>query len=318
MKYLKVRKVVLICVALALTCVLYVFQIPTNALSDTGEQKETTAQVQNENPPTIIGPNAYELVVDEEFSLRNLKLRAYDSKKQPLLLDVIENDVNSKIPGNYKVVLEAKNKSGKISRKTIDVIVKAKEVEEKYDHAKPEPVQQEEIPVEFAQETITPVQPPLDRTNLYVRGWKIEAPDMNVSDDTVRKYVNEIMQLPNQYNNSSLHTITIDLSIAYPYLGMGYSDGRIWLNGQNHYPTTVLHEATHIYDFGTNLSQTAEFQQIFNQEKGSLPVRYSGNMNDNAYEWLANAVVYYYNDPQTLASNAPLTHQYVYRNLIAS
>ncbi|TDW20562.1 hypothetical protein EDD63_11228 [Breznakia blatticola] len=317
MKYLKVKNVLLICVALVLTCVLYVFQMPTNALSDTSEQKESTAQVHDENPPTIIGPNAYELVVDEEFSLRNLKLRAYDSKKQPLLLDVIENDVNTSVPGNYKVIVEAKNKSGKISRKTIEIIVKAKEVEEKHDHAKPEPVQQE-IPVEIAQETLTPVQPPLDRTNLYVRGWKIEAPDMNVSDDTVRKYVNEIMQLPNQYNNSSLHTITIDLSIAYPYLGMGYSDGRIWLNGQNHYPTTVLHEATHIYDFGTNLSQTAEFQQIFNQEKGSLPVRYSGNMNDNAYEWLANAVVYYYNDPQTLASNAPLTHQYVYRNLIAS
>ncbi len=307
MKIWKRKKIVITCLLLLSALIgLYAFTNMTEANNAEIAKQVEQKKAEKESPPVIKGLSRYELTVGEDFELRKLNLHAYDYKKNTLLVDVISSNVNPNTVGNYKVVVEAKSASGKTSRKHIDIIVKAKEEEQpQVEERAPEPVQPEPV------KQIAPMQTALDRTNLYVRGWRIEAPDANVSDDTLRKYMQELSSLPIQYNTSHLHTITIDLSKPYPYLGMGYSDGRMWLNGQDYYRTTVLHEATHIYDFNKNLSQTAEFQNIFHSEKGSMPATYTSNMNDNAYEWLANAVVFYTYEPQTLANRAPLTFQFV-------
>ncbi|MDH6366598.1 MULTISPECIES: hypothetical protein [unclassified Breznakia] len=250
-----------------------------------------------------------ELEVGDTFSIEQLEISAYDVVDGKLNYDIIENDVNTEVTGEYTIVIEARDVNQKSSRKQIHVHVHEKEI-----IMQPQAQVQSIAPSEpLASQS--PSMPSLDRSNLHVRGWKIVA-GSNVSDDVIRSYVNELESLPVTYNQYNLHTILIDTSKPYPYLGMAYSDGRLWLNGAAYYATTALHEATHAYDFYSAISRTPEFEAIYVSEKGKLPVKYSANMNDNTYEWLANAVVFYYYDKQTLLSNAPQTYTYIEQRVL--
>lgn len=284
-----------------------------NEMAYADEIVEVLVDVEDSHAPVIeANTELVELTEGDAFSIESLEIKAYDVIDGELAYNITENTVDTSVVGEQKIVIEAVDVNGNTSRKIIQVHVKEEEVVQ--------PVQQSnvqsanEVPVQNLA-SAQPALPALDRNNLTVRGWTIVA-GANVSDDVIRAYMSELNNLPGKYNASALHTITIDTSMPYPYLGMAYSDGRMWLNGASYYATTALHEATHAYDFAARASLNGEFQGIFQRERGRLPIKFSSNMNDNAYEWLANAVVFYYYDQGTLAASAPETYAYVANNVL--
>ncbi|OCN05477.1 hypothetical protein A4S06_08475 [Erysipelotrichaceae bacterium MTC7] len=255
----------------------------------------------------IIKAKDIELHVGDTFDIHALEADAYDIIDGSLTIEVVKNDVDTATAGTYEVILEATDANHNTSRKVATVTVIEEEEQEQ------EQVEQV-VQTTRTTNTTTPTYtaptptPALDRNNLSVRGWKVVV-GSDVSDGVIRSYMSELQNLPAKFNNSNLHTIMIDNSFAYPYLGMAYSDGRLWLNGSAYYATTALHEMTHMYDYANNAS--AGLEAIFQAEKNNLPAKFSGNMRDNRYEWLANLVVYYYYDQATLRAAAPQSFAYI-------
>ncbi|MDF9824406.1 hypothetical protein M2475_000696 [Breznakia sp. PF5-3] len=268
-------------------------QIAENVYIVDVEMKDTKA-------PIIKGSNVT-IAQDGDFDISALKIHAYDVVDGDLDYEVVENPVDTSTAGTYKVVVEAKDANGLKTRKSFTVTVET--VNDAGGYVED---------TSYQEYTYTPqVVQALDRSNLNVRGWKVVANDSRVSDDVIRSYMNELQNLPGQYNTSHFTTIYIDLSLSYPYLGMAYGDGKIVLNGSGYYATTLLHEATHTYDFARGFSSDSRLQAARNAELGRLPAKFSGNINDDAYEWVANIVVYYYYDPATLRANAPKSYAFV-------
>ncbi|TDW14550.1 hypothetical protein EDD63_14019 [Breznakia blatticola] len=258
----------------------------------------------------VIKANDLTLSVGDTFTTDDLEASAYDVVDGDLPIEYVKNDVDSTKAGTYEVIMEATDANHNTSRKSVQVVVN--EVEQTTEEQSGYTGYSEPTNTVSTPAAPTYTTPALDRNNLYVRGWKIVVGN-DVSDGVIRSYMSELQGLPAIFNNSNLHTITIDNSLSYPYLGMAYSDGRLWLNGSAYYSTTALHEMTHMYDYATNASGNLE--GIFQAEKNNLPAKFSGNMRDNRYEWLANLVVYYYYDQGTLRAAAPHSYNYV-RNLL--
>ncbi|MDH6367270.1 MULTISPECIES: hypothetical protein [unclassified Breznakia] len=258
----------------------------------------------------VIKANDLTLSVGDTFTTDDLEASAYDVVDGDLPIEYVKNDVDSTKAGTYEVIMEATDANHNTSRKSVQVVVN--EVEQTTEEQSGYTGYSEPTNTVSTPASPTYTTPALDRNNLYVRGWKIVVGN-DVSDGVIRSYMSELQGLPAIFNNSNLHTITIDNSLSYPYLGMAYSDGRLWLNGSAYYATTALHEMTHMYDYANNASGNLE--GIFQAEKNNLPAKFSGNMRDNRYEWLANLVVYYYYDQGTLRAAAPQSYNYV-RNLL--
>ena len=251
-------------------------------------------------PPIIEGKNII-LETGSEFHIEALEIHAYDVVDGDLKYEIKENPVDTTKNDEYRVVVQAVDRNQLKTQKTFTVGVEA-------------PIQEQIVQNETWDYEVDDTQvwgQTIDRNALYVRGWKIIASDNRVSDATIQAYMNELANLPSMYNTSHFSTVTIDLSLPYPYLGMAYSDGRLWLNGQAYYATTALHEATHAYDYTMGFANDPELIAIFNAEKNNIPAKFSGNMRDDTYEWVANIVVYYYYDPATLRAYAPRSYAYV-------
>lgn len=259
----------------------------------------------------LIDGNDIHMEQGKPFEVKDLHIHAYDVVDGDLNYSVISNKVDTATPGTYPVVIEAIDHNGLATTRTFQITVDEPVVNEV--------VEEPYVNTSYTSTNYEYVAPapiaPLDRNNLSVRGWKIIANDGRVSDDTIRSYMSELEGLPWQYTTAHFHTVYIDMTLSYPYLGMAYSDGRIYLNGSGYYATILLHEATHTYDFANHFSGDARLIAARNAELGKLPAKFSGNINDDAYEWVANLVVYYYYDPYTLQVNAPMSYDFV-RNVI--
>lgn len=274
--------------------------------------------------PIIEGKDV-EIKKNDNFNIDTLEIHAYDKVDGDLDFEVKENTVDTSKPGEYKVVVQVSDLNSLKTQKTFKVKVNESDSQNQdgqsdgtteYTAGNGDNTNYTGYTGEQTTSITTQSQvQALDRNNLYVRGWKIIANDSRVSDATIQAYMNELANLPAAYNTTQFTTVTIDMSLPYPYLGMAYSDGRIWLNGQDYYATTALHEATHTYDYTMGFANDPELVSIFNAEKNNLPLQYSGNMRDDTYEWVANIVVFYYYDPGTLKANAPRSYEYV-QNII--
>lgn len=277
---------------------------------------EVNVILNDTTPPVIEGKDAT-IATGGEFNVDVLEIHAYDVIDGDLGYEVIENNVDTSAVGEYKVVVTTTDLNGLKTQKSFTVTVEDSSSQDQvvqgggsetlgygYDYTY------------SGYQSAAATTQALDRNNLYVRGWKIIATDSRVSDATIQAYMNELANLPAIYNTSHFSTVTIDLSLPYPYLGMAYSDGRLWLQGQGYYSTTVLHEATHAYDYTMGFANDPELVSIFNAEKNNIPAKFSGNMRDDAYEWVSNIVVYYYYDPATLKANAPRSYDYVVNKIL--
>jgi len=263
-------------------------------------------KMNDEKPPVIEG-NDLTIAVNSEFNIDDLNLHAYDVVDGDLAYEIKDNSVDTSVAGEYKIVVYAVDANGLKSQKTFTVKVNDVQADEIQSNGNNYIESYNESQNSEVYATI----PALDRDNLYVRGWKIVANDSRVSDDTIRSYMNELASLPGMYSTAQFNVVNIDLSLSYPYLGMAYSDGRLWLNGEAYYATTVLHEATHAYDYTMGFANDPNLVAIYNAEKNNIPAKFSGNMRDDTYEWVANIVVYYYYDPTTLKTYAPQSYDYV-------
>lgn len=271
----------------------------------------------NDTTPPVIEGKDVTIATGGEFNVDALEIHAYDSVDGDLDYEVSENNVDTATAGEYKVVVNATDWNDLKTQKSFTVTVQDSATQDQVVQGGGSGTSGYTSDYTYSgDQSAAATTQALDRNNLYVRGWKIIATDSRVSDATIQAYMNELANLPAMYNTSHFSTVTIDLSLPYPYLGMAYSDGRLWLQGQGYYSTTVLHEATHAYDYTMGFANDPELVSIFNAEKNNIPAKFSGNMRDDTYEWVANIVVYYYYDPATLKANAPRSYDYVVNKIL--
>ncbi|MFV0381552.1 MAG: hypothetical protein ACK5KR_04960 [Breznakia sp.] len=265
-----------------------------------------TVQLKDTKLPTISGVNVT-LKKDAKFDVKTMKISATDEVDGALQTEIDASKVDTSKAGTYNVSATAKDFSGNKVTKTFQAIVVDPVVTQQ---------QTNTITATYAnnytntQNPTIPAYAALDRNNLNVRGWKVIVNDARISDDTIRAYMNNLQNLPGQYSTAHFQTVYIEV-IPQGYLGLAYSNGIMKLNGLKYRPTTVLHEATHMYDFKNRFSRDANLIAIRNAELNNLPVKYSGNMKSNPQEWVANIVVYFFNDPYTLRTLAPRSYDYV-------
>lgn len=275
--------------------------------------------VMKDTQAPIIDGSDVTIAKDAKFDINAVKIHAYDKVDGDIAYTVVENKVDTTKAGDYTIVVEATDINGLKTRKTFKVTVEDTSQEPQGTY----PIgnngyqgqgggQQPSGNTPSGNSYPTgPAYTALDRNNLSVRGWKIIANDARVSDATIRSYMNELQNLPPMYNTSLFQTVYIDMTLQYPYLGMAYGDGHMVLNGSAYYATTILHEATHQYDFKRGFNHDPRLVQARNAELHNLPAKFSGNIYDDTYEWVANIVVYYYYDPATLRTRAPQSYAFV-------
>lgn len=145
--------------------------------------------------------------------------------------------------------------------------------------------------------------------------------DVNIDEDVAKAYKRNLESLPDfmkQYATSV--TITnenlsekFDLNLNANILAITYGTD-IYISDEKFNENVLIHELFHAYDYSHNwISTSNEFSKIYEQEKNLIQVS-DGNV-QNIYEFWASAGEMYYFSPKKLQEVAPLTYDFMVKNI---